>query len=143
MWPERVVGPLTFIDQPAQMVGAVGRLVDATNVPVPAADDIVPAPLSIAELRPDGLNLRGIANTPSPFPTATENGAAFERDYVRLANQADSPELREKLLNLAREWMHAVMDVEDAASAKEGQWSKAPKQRSSGGSDLLMSTEPN
>ena len=60
-----------------------------------------------------------------------------------LANQADSPELREKLLNLARAWMHAVMDVEDAASAKEGQWSKAPKQRSSGGSDLLMSTEPN
>ena len=45
MWPERVVGPLTFIDQPAQMVGAVGRLVDATNVPVPAADDIVPAAL--------------------------------------------------------------------------------------------------
>ena len=56
---------------------------------------------------------------------------------------ADSPELREKLLNLAREWMHAVMDVEDAASAKEGQWSKAPKQRSSGGSTVLMSTEPN
>jgi hypothetical protein len=67
----------------------------------------------------------------------------FARDCVRLANQADSPELRDKLLNLAREWMHAVMDVEDAASAKEGQWSKAPKQRSSGGSDLLMSTEPN
>ena len=61
----------------------------------------------------------------------------FARDCVRLANQADSPELREKLLNLAREWMHAVMDVEDAASAKEGQWSKAPKQRSSGGSDCV------
>jgi hypothetical protein len=43
----------------------------------------------------------------------------FARDCVRLANQADSPELREKLLNLAREWMYAVMDVEDAASAKE------------------------
>jgi hypothetical protein len=27
------------------------------------------------------------------------------RDCVRLASQADSPELREKLLNLAREWM--------------------------------------
>jgi hypothetical protein len=39
--------------------------------------------------------------------------------------------------------MHAVMDVEDAASAKEGQWPKARKQRSSGGSDVLMSTEPN
>ena len=56
----------------------------------------------------------------------------FARDCVRLANQADSPELREKLLNLAREWMHAVMDVEDAASATEDQWPKAPKQRSSG-----------
>jgi hypothetical protein len=28
----------------------------------------------------------------------------FARECVRLANQADSPELREKLLNLAREW---------------------------------------
>ena len=41
----------------------------------------------------------------------------FARDCVRLANQADSPELREKLLNLAREWMHAVIETEDAASA--------------------------
>jgi hypothetical protein len=38
----------------------------------------------------------------------------FARDCVRLANQADSPELREKLLNLAREWMHAIIDEEDA-----------------------------
>jgi hypothetical protein len=56
----------------------------------------------------------------------------FALDCVRLANQDDSPELCEKLLNLAREWMHAVMDVEDAASATEGQWPKAPKQSSSG-----------
>jgi hypothetical protein len=33
---------------------------------------------------------------------------------VRLAEQADTPALREKLLGLAREWMRAVMDVEDA-----------------------------
>ena len=33
----------------------------------------------------------------------------FARDCVRLAEQADTPELREKLLNLAREWMRAVM----------------------------------
>ena len=38
----------------------------------------------------------------------------FARDCVRLAGQADSPELREKLLNLAREWMHAVIDEQDA-----------------------------
>ena len=28
---------------------------------------------------------------------------------LRLAEQADTPELREKLLNLTREWMRAVM----------------------------------
>ena len=33
----------------------------------------------------------------------------FSQDCVRLAEQADTPELREKLLNLAREWMRAVM----------------------------------
>jgi hypothetical protein len=38
----------------------------------------------------------------------------FARDCVRLAEQADTPALREKLLGLAREWMRAVMDVEDA-----------------------------
>jgi hypothetical protein len=39
----------------------------------------------------------------------------FARDCVRLAEQADTPELREKLLNLAREWMRAVMVDEDLA----------------------------
>ena len=39
----------------------------------------------------------------------------FARDRVRLAEQADTQELREKLLNLAREWMRAVMDDEDLA----------------------------
>ena len=34
----------------------------------------------------------------------------FARDCVRMAEQADTPELREKLLNLAREWMWAVSD---------------------------------
>ena len=67
----------------------------------------------------------------------------FARECVRLANQADSPELREKLLNLAREWMHAVIDGEDVASPKEGKRPKAPKQRSNGGGDVLMSAEPN
>ncbi|MEA2927177.1 MAG: hypothetical protein QOE78_3653 [Alphaproteobacteria bacterium] len=38
----------------------------------------------------------------------------FARDCVRLAEQADTPALREKLFGLAREWMKAVMDVEDA-----------------------------
>jgi hypothetical protein len=36
----------------------------------------------------------------------------FARDCVRLAGRTDTPELREKLLNLAREWMQAVMEDE-------------------------------
>jgi hypothetical protein len=39
----------------------------------------------------------------------------FARDCVRLAGQAESPELREKLLNLAREWMHAIIEKEDSS----------------------------
>jgi hypothetical protein len=38
----------------------------------------------------------------------------FARDCVRLARQANSPELREKLFDIAREWMRAAMDWEDA-----------------------------
>ena len=38
----------------------------------------------------------------------------YARDCVRLAGQADTPLLREKLLQMAREWMQAVMDEEDA-----------------------------
>ena len=41
----------------------------------------------------------------------------YARDCVRLAKQMDSPELREKLLQQAREWMHAVIDEEDASGA--------------------------
>jgi hypothetical protein len=39
----------------------------------------------------------------------------FARECVRLAGQAKSPELREKLFAMAREWMRAVMDEQDAA----------------------------
>jgi hypothetical protein len=38
---------------------------------------------------------------------------SYARDCVRLAEQADTPLLREKLLQMAREWMRAVMDEED------------------------------
>jgi hypothetical protein len=40
------------------------------------------------------------------------SGNVFEeyaRDCVRLAEQADTPELREQLLAMAREWMEALM----------------------------------
>jgi hypothetical protein len=40
----------------------------------------------------------------------------FARDCVRLAQSADSPELRERLLQIAREWM-AVATHEDKAPA--------------------------
>jgi hypothetical protein len=45
--------------------------------------------------------------------STTKEYEEFARDCVRLAGQADSPELREKLLNLAREWMHAAINNED------------------------------
>ena len=36
----------------------------------------------------------------------------FVRDYIRLAGQERSPELRSRLLVLAREWMQAAMHEE-------------------------------
>ena len=50
----------------------------------------------------------------SPLSGSASEFEEFARDCVRLAEQADTPELRERQLNLAREWMHAVMDAEDA-----------------------------
>ena len=47
--------------------------------------------------------------------SAAKEFEGFARDCVRLAERADTPELREKLLNLAREWMRAVMEAEDSA----------------------------
>jgi hypothetical protein len=41
----------------------------------------------------------------------------FARDCVKLARQANSPELREKLFDIAREWMLAAMAGEDARSS--------------------------
>ena len=48
----------------------------------------------------------------------------FAQDCVRLAEQADTPELREKLLNLAREWMRAVMTTSPGPSpaVPRGAW---------------------
>jgi hypothetical protein len=50
--------------------------------------------------------------------SAAKEFEGFARDCVRLAERADTPELREKLLNLAREWMRAVM-AEDSDCAAE------------------------
>jgi hypothetical protein len=41
----------------------------------------------------------------------------YARDCVQLAEQPDAPpELREQLLQMAREWMQAMMEVEDESS---------------------------
>jgi hypothetical protein len=45
----------------------------------------------------------------------------YARECVRLAEQVDSQELREKLLQQAREWMQAVMAEEDAPPMNGGQ----------------------
>jgi hypothetical protein len=47
----------------------------------------------------------------------SSSGSEFEkfaRDCVNLARQAPSPELREKLFDMAREWMRAAMVGQDA-----------------------------
>jgi hypothetical protein len=40
------------------------------------------------------------------------------RDCVRLANGVNDPALRERLLQMAREWMAAAMDEEDLPEQK-------------------------
>ena len=39
----------------------------------------------------------------------------YARECVRLAQGVEGPDLREKLLRQAREWMQAEMDEEDGA----------------------------
>lgn len=60
----------------------------------------------------------------NPGSNAMPSGSArdfeeFARDCVRLAEQADTQELREKLLNLAREWMRAVIEEEDTVMSRQ------------------------
>ena len=41
----------------------------------------------------------------------------YAQDCVKLAEQPDAPpELREQLLQMAREWMQATMEAEDGSS---------------------------
>jgi hypothetical protein len=59
------------------------------------------------------------------------SGAEFEefaRDCVNLARQANSPELRARLLDIAREWMRAAMDAEDVRRSKPPASRGNPKQ---------------
>jgi len=48
-------------------------------------------------------------------PGSAKEFEEFAPGLRELAEQADKPELREKLLNLAREWMRAAMPNQDLA----------------------------
>jgi hypothetical protein len=47
--------------------------------------------------------------------SASKEFEAFARDCVQLSAQADTPELRERLLSMARDWMRAAMEEDGAA----------------------------
>jgi hypothetical protein len=53
-------------------------------------------------------------------PDTEKDFDKYARECVRLADQADTPELREQLLTMARDWMRAVMDEEDAHKTARG-----------------------
>jgi hypothetical protein len=57
---------------------------------------------------------------------------SYARDCMQLADQADTSELREAMINMAREWMQAVMDEEDV---KRIQPSRCPVVKSNGGAE--------
>ena len=51
---------------------------------------------------------------PMSSGSASKEFEAFARDCLQLAAQADTPELRERLLSMARDWMRAAMEEDDA-----------------------------
>jgi hypothetical protein len=57
---------------------------------------------------------------------------AFARDCVHLAAQADTPELRERLLSMARDWMRAAIEKDDAAPSTNRALRRRRFQRSRG-----------
>jgi hypothetical protein len=46
---------------------------------------------------------------------AAKEFEVFAGDCVQLPAQADTPELRERLLSMARDWMRAAMEEDNAA----------------------------
>jgi hypothetical protein len=65
------------------------------------------------------VGVRGVGTPWEARPMSSGSAAkefeAFARDCVQLAAQADTPELRERLLSMARDWMRAAMEEDDAA----------------------------
>ena len=77
---------------------------------------------SAAGFRWNSLELGAIVGGCAPWEaqpmssgSAAKEFEAFARDCVQLAAQADTPELREKLLSMARDWMRAAVEEDDAA----------------------------
>jgi hypothetical protein len=58
---------------------------------------------------------RTMETRPMSSGSAAKEFEAFARDCVQLAAQADTPELRERLLSMARDWMRAAIEEDDAA----------------------------
>jgi hypothetical protein len=60
------------------------------------------------------------SNQASHFAMSSTSGKEFEfyaRDCMRLADQPNvPPELREQLMQMAREWMKAMMEAEDESN---------------------------
>ena len=54
------------------------------------------------------------------FESAAKEFEAYARDCVRMAGEADSPHLRQRLLAMAREWMQAVIEEEQLLSQRAG-----------------------
>jgi hypothetical protein len=54
----------------------------------------------------------------SAMPSQSEKYQDYARECVRLAGHADSPETRDRLLDLARVWMDAAMSEDEAMAAK-------------------------
>ena len=47
----------------------------------------------------------------------TKDYEAFARDCVNLANHANTPALRQRLMDMAREWMRASMEEQNSSAS--------------------------
>jgi hypothetical protein len=72
-------------------------------------------PWNSVELRAIVWGWRTMEARPMSSGSAAKEFEAFARDCVQLAAQADTPELRERLLSMARDWMRAAMEEDGAA----------------------------
>jgi hypothetical protein len=93
------------------------------RVPAPSSSPVrvgVRAPWNSMELRGTpwnsvlSLGLTHHEGRPMSSGLVSKEFEAFARDCVQLAAQADSQELRERLLSIARDWMRAAMEEDDA-----------------------------